>query len=154
MVIMGCVSSQTFEVEEELVDPEDYNYDPVLILSGRRQSVAPASVQLHRIKKISSIDAESHNRDMVMHLSDPVVVQGNYEPSELSSLTRKVSFFGEQPVVETNSHTATQAKRISIYRRQSTVEVATPPPGSPPKTRRVSILRRQSSHNEVCIIGS
>ena len=97
---MGCVSSQTFEVEEELVDPKDYNNDPVLILSGRRQSFAPTSVQLHRIKKVSSDDAETHNRDMVMHLSD-------------------------QPLVESNSETTSLTRRLSLLLRQHTVDIAT-----------------------------
>ena len=145
---MGCVSSQTFEVQEELVDPEDYNNDPVLILSGRRQSFTPTSVHLHKIKKVSSTDAETHNRDMVMHLSDQPLIESN---SETTSLTRRLSILVRQHPVESSAPDGPQNKKLSIYRRQSSVEVVTPP-RSPNHVRRVSsLIRRKSSRSEVCM---
>lgn len=134
---MGCISSQTFEVEEEIVFPEDYNNDPVLILSGRRQAAAPTQIHLHRIKRVSSSDAETHNREILMHLSDPVVVQGHATKRRLSMLVRQHTEEAASP--------ASEQKSISIYRRQSSVEVRmVTPPGSP--TRRVSLFRRHSTH--------
>ena len=146
---MGCVSSQTFEVEEEIVDPDDYNNDPVLILSGRRQSVAPSSVHLFKVKKVhvTSDDAEVHNRDMVMHMSDlPEVVPDSEVTSR--SLTRRISFLVKQHAAEG----CPPNKILSMYRRQSSVEVPSPP-RSPNQIRRMSsLLRGQLSHtNEVCI---
>ena len=145
---MGCVSSQTFEVEEELVDPKDYNNDPVLILSGRRQSFAPTGVHLYKIKKVSSVDAETRNRDMVMHLSDPPLIESN---SETTSLTRRLSILLRQHTVESSTPDGPQNKKVSMYRRQSSVEVVTPP-RSPNQIRRVSsLVRRKSSRSEVCM---
>ncbi len=138
---MGCIPiHQKFKIEEELVNPEDYNNDPVLILSGRRQSEAPPLVHsVYRFKSVTSMDA--HNRETVRQLSDPKAPDSG--PVHVAP-RRRIPQFTKQP----STDSAPSERKVSIYRRQSTVE-ATSPPGSPGLRRKRSHLGRQHSSAEV-----